>query len=99
SPIISATNDDRRTKLPPFEPPRCNESNGGSFNLLPPLDAEIISKTSKNRLFYRRFADYLGNERWQKDMTTAIRTASMRRIEWWWFRPMDAEIISKTSIK
>ena len=45
-PIISATNDDGKSKLPPFEPSRCNESNGGGFNLLPPLDAEIIGKTS-----------------------------------------------------
>ena len=62
SPIISATNNGRRTKLPPFEPSRCDESNGGGFVLLSPLDAEIIGKTSKNRSFYRRFADYLGNE-------------------------------------
>src|SRR5256885_4694220 len=62
SPIISATNNGRRTKLPPFEPSRCDESNGGGFVLLTPLDAEIIGKTSKNRPFYRRFADYLGNE-------------------------------------
>ena len=50
-PIISATNDDGKSKLPPFEPSRCNESNGGGFNLLPPLDAEIIGKTSMNQLF------------------------------------------------
>src|SRR5881396_4371951 len=62
SPIISATNNGRRTKLPPFEPSRCDDSNGGGFVLLSPLDAEIIGKTSKNWSFYRRFADYLGNE-------------------------------------
>ena len=60
-PIISATNDGRRTRLPPFEPSRCDESNGGGFVLLPPLDAEIIGETSKYWPFYRRFADYLGN--------------------------------------
>ena len=48
SPIISATNNGRRTKLPPFEPSRCDESNGGGFVLLSPLDAEIIGTTSKN---------------------------------------------------
>ena len=45
-PIISATNNDGKSKLPPIEPSRCNESNGGGFNPLPPLDAEIIGKTS-----------------------------------------------------
>ena len=48
-PIISATNDGRRTRLPPFEPSRCDESNGGGFVLLSPLDAEIIGETSKNQ--------------------------------------------------
>src|SRR2546421_13023727 len=38
----------RRTKLPPFEPSRCDESNGGGFVLLSPLDAEIIGKMSMN---------------------------------------------------
>ena len=45
-PIISATNNGRRTKLPPFEPSRCDDSNGGGFVLLSPLDAEIIGETS-----------------------------------------------------
>src|SRR6185437_14513450 len=62
SPIISATNDGRRSKLPPFEPSRCDESNGGGFVLLSLLDAEIIGKMSKNQSFYRLFPDYLGNE-------------------------------------
>ena len=44
-PIISATNNGKRTKLPPFEPSRCDNSNGGGFVLLSPLDAEIISET------------------------------------------------------
>src|SRR5947207_1729526 len=48
SPIISATNNGRRTILPPFEPSRCDESNGGGFVLLPLFVAEIISKTSIN---------------------------------------------------
>ena len=51
SPIILATNNGRRTILPPFEPSRCDESNGGSFVLLSLLDAEIIGKTSMNQLF------------------------------------------------
>src|SRR5437763_12771023 len=46
SPIISATNNGRRTKLPPFEPSRCDDSNVGSFVLLSPLDAKIIGETS-----------------------------------------------------
>src|SRR6185436_8147645 len=44
-------NDSRRTRLPPFEPSRCDESNIGGSVLLPPLDAEIIGKTSMNQLF------------------------------------------------
>ena len=44
SPIISATNNGRRTKLQPFEPSRCDDSNIGSFVLLSPLDAKIISE-------------------------------------------------------
>ena len=44
--IISATNDGRRTRLPPFEPSQCDESNGGGFVLLPSFVAEIISETS-----------------------------------------------------
>ena len=46
SPIILATNNGRRTKLPPFEPSRCDDSNGGDLVLLSPLDAEIIGETS-----------------------------------------------------
>src|SRR5204863_9786110 len=51
SPIISASSGVRRTKLLPSEPSRYNESNDSSF-------VEIISKTSKNRQFYRCFDDY-----------------------------------------
>src|SRR5438067_13024 len=51
SPIISATNNGRRTKLPPFEPSRCDDSNGGGFVLLSPLDAEIISKRQRINYF------------------------------------------------
>ena len=50
-PIISATNGGRRTRLPPFEPSQCDESNSGGSVLLSPLDAEIIGKTSMNQLF------------------------------------------------
>ena len=39
-------NNDRKSKLPPFEPSRCNESNGGGFVLLPLFVAEIIGETS-----------------------------------------------------
>src|SRR2546423_11288167 len=62
SPIISATNNGRRTKLLPFEPSRCDESNGGGFVLLSPLDAEIIGKTSKNLQFYIIVKTYPGIE-------------------------------------
>src|SRR5437660_478235 len=41
----------RRTRLPPFEPSRCDESNSGGSVLLSPLDAEIIGKKSMNQLF------------------------------------------------
>ena len=51
-PIILATNNGRRTKLPPFEPSRCDDSNGGGFVLLSPLDAEIIGETSINSQFF-----------------------------------------------
>ena len=61
-PIISVTNDSRKTKLPSFDSSYRDGSDGSSFVLLPPLDAEIIGKASKNRPFYRRFTDYLGNE-------------------------------------
>src|SRR5436190_4400698 len=61
-PIISVMNDGRKTKLPSFDSSYQDGSDGSSFVLLPPLDAEIIGKTSKNWLFYRRFANYLGNE-------------------------------------
>ena len=61
-PIISVTNDGRKTKLPSFDSSYRDGSDGSSFVLLPPLDAEIIGKTSKNRPFYRHFADYLSNE-------------------------------------
>ena len=60
SPIISATNDGRKTKLPSFDSSYRDGSDGSSFVLLPPLDAEIIGKTSKNQPFYRRFTDYFG---------------------------------------
>ena len=59
-PIISVTNDGRKTKLPSFDSSYRDGSDGSSFILLPPLDAEIIGKTSKNQLFYKRFAKYFG---------------------------------------
>src|SRR5437764_669641 len=50
-PIISVTNDGRKTKLPSFDSSYRDGSDGSSFVLLPPLDAEIIGKTSMNQLF------------------------------------------------
>src|SRR5881227_3904216 len=61
-PIISVTNDGRKTKLPSFDSSYQDGSDGSSFVLLSLLDAEIIGKMSKNRPFYRRFANYLSNE-------------------------------------
>ena len=49
-PIISVTNDGRKTKLPSFVSSYRDGSDGSSFVLLPPLDAEIIGKMSKNQL-------------------------------------------------
>src|SRR6185295_16203862 len=37
--------------IPPFEPARRDESNGGISILLRPLDAELIGKMSSNRCF------------------------------------------------
>ena len=59
-PIISVTNDDRKRKLPSFDSSYRDGSDGSSFVLLPPLDAKIIGKTSKNRPFYRHFAEIIG---------------------------------------
>ena len=44
--IISVLNDGRKTKLPSFDLSYRDGSDGSSFVLLPPLDAEIIGKTS-----------------------------------------------------
>src|SRR2546421_9309119 len=59
SPIFSASSSVRRTKLLSSEPSRYDESNDSSFVFPPSFFTEIIGKTSKNRPFYRRFADYL----------------------------------------
>src|SRR2546421_433687 len=61
SPIISASSGVRRTKLLPSEPSRYDESNDSSFVFPPSFFTEIIGKTSKNRLFYKRFTDYLAS--------------------------------------
>ena len=47
-PIISASSGGRKTKLLPSEPSRYDESNDGSFDLLPLFVAEIIGETSIN---------------------------------------------------
>src|SRR5205823_8209594 len=60
SPIISASSGVRRTKLLPSEPSRYDESNDSSFVFPPSFFTDIIDKTSKNRPFYRRFANYFG---------------------------------------
>ena len=60
-PIISASSGDRRTEPPLFDSSHRVGSNGSSLVLLPSFIAEIISKTSMNQLFYRRFTDYLAS--------------------------------------
>ena len=47
-PIISVTNDGRKTKLPSFDSSYRDGSDGSNFVLLTPLDAEIIGETSIN---------------------------------------------------
>ena len=48
---ISASSGHRRMRIPPFEPARRDESNGGIPILLRLLDAELIGKMSSNRRF------------------------------------------------
>ena len=48
---ISASSGHRRMRIPPFEPARRDESNGGIRILPRPLDAELIDKISLNRCF------------------------------------------------
>src|SRR5204862_1415578 len=48
---ISASSGHRRMRIPPFEPARRDESNGGIPILPRPLDAELIDKISLNRCF------------------------------------------------
>jgi len=49
---ISASSVRRRMGIPPFEPARRGESNGGIPILLRTLDAEIFDETSLNQHFY-----------------------------------------------
>src|SRR3989440_6338524 len=49
---ISTSSGHRRMGIPPFEPARRDESNGGISILPRPLDAELIGKISSNRRFY-----------------------------------------------
>ena len=95
-------NDCRRTWLPPFEPSRCDESNGGGSVLLSPLDAEIIGKTSMNQLFI----DVLpiisvtndGRKTKLPSFDSSYRDGS-NGSNFVLLTPLDAEIIGKTSIK
>src|SRR5206468_11882607 len=48
---ISASSGRRRMGIPPLEPARRDESNGGRFIPLRPLDAELIGEMSSNRHF------------------------------------------------
>ena len=47
--IISTSSDRRRMKRSSLEPPRRAATNGGSFILLRPVDAEIFNETSTIR--------------------------------------------------
>src|ERR1044072_9164553 len=77
SPYISASSVHRRMRHSSLEPSRRAASNGDSFILLRPLDAEIFNETSK-----MRFAIYLSIQRSQKDAAQLIRTVSPSCIEW-----------------
>ena len=99
-PIISATNNGRRTKLPPFEPSRCDESNSGGSVLLSPLDAEIIGKTSMNQLF----VDVLpiisassGGKRLKPPPFDSLHRDGSNGSSFVLLPPLDAEIIGKMS--
>src|SRR5256714_3953570 len=102
SPIISATNNGRRTKLPPFEPSRCDDSNGGGFVLLSPLNAEIIGET----FIKCRFFDILliisvknaGGKTKLLSFDSSYRDGSDGS-NFVLLTPLDAEIIGETSIK
>src|SRR5438270_463777 len=88
------------TKPPPFEPSRCDKSNGGGSVLLSPLDTEIIGKTSMKQLFYRRFADYLGKNDGRKTKLPSFDSSYRDGSDGSSFvllPPLDAEIIGKTS--
>ena len=92
----------RRTKLPPFEPSRCDESNSGGSVLLSPLDAKIISKMSKNQLFidFLPIISVMNDGRKTKlpSFDSSYRDGSDGS-SFVLLPPLDAEIISETSIK
>src|SRR3989440_537704 len=101
-PIISVTNDGRKTKLPSFDSSYRDGSDGSSFVFLPPLDAEIIGKTSKNQLFYRRFTDYLATNNGRRTKLPPFEPSRCDDSNGGGFvllSPLDAEIIGETSIK
>src|SRR5256885_1291559 len=102
SPIISATNNGRRTRLPPFEPSRCDESNSGGSVLLSPLDAEIIGKTSMNQLFIDVLPIISVTNDGRKTKLPSFDSSYRDGSDGSSFvllTPLDAEIISETSIK
>ena len=101
-PIISASSGGRRTRLLPFEPSRCDESNGGSLVILPPLDAEIIGKTSMNQLFIDVLPIISVTNDGRKTKLPSFDSSYRDGSDGSSFvllPPLDAEIIGETSIK
>src|SRR5436190_1382421 len=92
-------NDGRRTRLPSFEPSRCDKSNSGGSVLLSPLDAEIIGKTSMNQLFIDVLPIISVSNDCRKTKLPSFDSSYRNGSDGSNFvllTPLDAEIISKT---
>src|SRR5205823_13398689 len=93
-------NDGRRTRLPPFEPSRCDESNSGGSVLLSPLDAEIIGKRLMNQLFIDILLIILVTNDNRKTKLPSFNSSyrdSSDGSSFVLLPPLNAEIIGKTS--
>ena len=101
-PIISASSGDRRTEPPLFDSSHRDGSNGGSLVLLPPLDAEIIGKTSINQLFIDVLLIISVTNDGRKTKLPSFDSSYRDGSDGSSFvllPPLDAEIIGETSIK
>src|SRR2546429_1916069 len=85
---ISTSSGHRRMGIPPFEPACRDESNGGRFISIRPLDAKLIGEMSSNRRFYHfpycailRFVKYLGVQWSWRGESTTIRLVSPNPVE------------------